>query len=79
MKRPNMSGLKGHPCFTPMRHRKVGMSPSSGWCRHAWSWRYMERKHSNIRPLMPSPSSTCHNKSLGTVSKAFFEVHKTSV
>ncbi len=33
MKRPNKSGLRGHPCFTPMRKRKMGVSPSSGWCR----------------------------------------------
>ncbi len=76
MKRPNMSGLRGHPCFTPMRQRKVGVSPSSGWCRQAWSWRYMERKHSSIRPLMPNPSSTCHNRSLGTISKAFLKSTK---
>jgi hypothetical protein len=76
MKRPNKSGLRGHPCFTPMRQRKVGMSPSFGWCRRAWSWWYMERKHSSIRPLMPSPSNTCHNKSLGTVSKAFLKSTK---
>ncbi len=30
----------------------------------------MERKHSSICPLMPSPSSTCHNRSLGTISFA---------
>ncbi len=76
MKRPNKSGLRGYPCFTPMRQRKVGVSPSFGWCRQAWSWRYMEHKHSNIRPLMPSPSNTCHNRSLGTVSKAFLKSTK---
>jgi len=76
MKRPNKSGLRGHPCFILMRQKKVGMSPSSGWCRQAWSWQYMERKHSNIRPLMPSPSSTCHNRSLGTISKAFLKSTK---
>jgi len=27
MKRPNRSGLKGHPYFTPMWQRKVGVSP----------------------------------------------------
>ncbi len=37
MKRPNRSGLKGHPYFIPMRQKKVGMSPSSRWCRQAWS------------------------------------------
>ncbi len=76
MKRPNRSGLRGHPCFTPMRQKKVGVSPSSGWCRQAWSWRYMERKHSSIRPLMPSPSNTCHNMSLGTISKVFLKSTK---
>ncbi len=76
MKRLNKSGLRGHPCFTSMWQRKVGMSPSSGWCRQAWSWRYMERKHSNIRPLMPNPSSTCHNRSLGIISKAFLKSTK---
>jgi hypothetical protein len=73
MKRPNRSELRGHPCFTPIRQRKMGVSPSSRWCRQAWSWRYMERKHSSIRPLMLSPSSTCHNKSLGIVSKVFLK------
>ncbi len=76
MKRSNRSGLKGHPCFIPMRQRKVGVSPSSGWCRQAWSWRYMERKHSSICPLMSSPSSTCHNRSLGTVSNVFLKSTK---
>ncbi len=76
MKRPNNSRLRGHPCFTPMGQRKVGVSPSSGWCRQAWSWRYMERKHSSIHPLMPSPSSTYHNRSLGTVSKVFLKSTK---
>jgi len=37
MKRPNRSGLRGHPYFTPMQQKKVGVSPSSGWCRQAWS------------------------------------------
>jgi hypothetical protein len=59
-----------------MRQRKVGASPSFRWCRQAWSWRYMERKHSSIRPLTPSPSSTCHKRSLGTVSKVFWKSTK---